>query len=372
VAGLYVHVPFRHARRSYGDSNDVVFDAAALEQYEAALCRELRSYVQPHTTDEPITTLYVGGGRPSLVPVSMARPFLAVLREGIDVSTLEETTVEVHPADAKPRLLRTLWRLGVDRLSLAVHSFSPAVLRTLDAPHSAEEARRVLDATRQAGFTTYSIDLLFGIPNQSLSTWTSTLQYAVERDVPHITIIEASPHADAPAALRADQLEHAMMLLDAEEYEQYELTHFARPGHRSAHQENYYAHGNYLGVGPSAESFWWLDRTGTNRARRWTNVGDFDRYANLLRRRHPPVAYRQTLPQRALADEYILLRLRTNDGLDLRRLNKEYGLNLRAQKAPLLDRLRDDNLIHNDPDRVRLTPQGRLLTDAITKRLLPS
>ena len=101
-------------------------------------------------------------------------------------------------------------------------------------------------------------------------------------------------------------------------------------------------------------------------------MGDFDRYVDLLCRRHPPVAYRQTLPHRALAHEYILLRLRTNDGLDLRRLNKEYGLNLRIQKAPLLARLRDDNLIHNDPDRVRLTPQGRLLTDAITKRLLPS
>jgi oxygen-independent coproporphyrinogen-3 oxidase len=373
VAGLYVHVPFRRARRSYDDSDYVVAAQPNVGRYVTALRRELRSYVQPHAAEEPITTLYVGGGRPSLLPLSTARSIVLTLQEVIDVSALEEVTVEVSPSDASPRLLGTLRQLGVDRLSLPVLSFSPAVLDAVGAPHSADDARRALDAARRAGFTTYSVDLLFGVPEQSLSTWTSTLQHAVDDNTPHITIMEAptGAHGQGETA-RADQLEYAMRVLETDGYEQYELTHFARPGHRSRHQDTYYAHGNYLGVGPSAESFWWPDRAGGGHARRWANVSDVGHYADLLDRRHPPAAYRQTLPRSTLAREYILLRLRTNGGLDLDHLNAQYNVDLRTEKAALLDRLRADGLIQDDPEHVRLTPRGRLLTDAITTKLLPA
>ena len=369
MAGLYVHVPFRRARRSYDDSDYVAPDDLDFGRYTTALCREMRYFVSSNTNEEAPTTLYVGGGRPSLLPLSTARSILAALREAIAPSALMETTVEVNPADATPRTLRALSQLGVDRLSLAILSFSPAVLQAVGAPHSADDARRALDAVRRAGFATWSIDLLFGVSDQSLSTWTKTLQRAVGQRVPHIAIIEAPPGSNEPG-IRADQLEQAMMLLGAEGYEQYELTHFALPGHRSLHQENYYAHGSYLGVGPSAESFWRSSEGDATRARRWRNVSAIDRYANLLRRRHPPITYRQTLNQHALAQEYVLLRLRTSEGLDLHRLRNEYDLDLRATSADLLDRLRNDELIHDDPNRIRLTARGRLLTDAITQRLL--
>ena len=371
MAGLDVHVPFRRARRSYDDSYYVVDDAPDFERYQAALSRELRYYVRPHAADEPITTLYAGGGRASLLPPHRAHSILRTLRETVNVSAVEEATAEVSPADASRHYVHNLRRLGFNRLSLEVLSFSSEDLRAANAPHSVTDARRALQHIREAGFDTVSIDLLFGLPSQSVEAWEATLREALERGLPHITITEAAAPDSASEEKRAEQMKRAMTLLKEEGYVQYELTHFAHSGHRSLHQKNHYAHGNYIGVGPSAESFWWPDR-GSGRARRWTNVSDIDRYAELLHQRFPPASYRKTLSKQELAQEYILLRLRTDAGLDLRQLATRYGFDLRAENGDLLHRLRDDHLIHDDSDRIRLTPRGRLLTDAITTKLLPA
>ncbi len=370
MAGLYVHVPFRRAARSTDESDYVVTDNPDVSQFETALCQELRYYAQDYADDEPMRTIYAGGGRPSLLPLSTVHAILTTLLDVFDASHFEEATAEINPADASLRYIHGLKRLGFDRLSLSVQSFFPDVLQALDAPHTAAEAIQTLKLAREANFETLSVDLLFGVPHQSLDTWEATLRQVVEMRVPHVTITEAPADEADTEKKRAKQLKRAITLLQSEGYKQHELTHFAKPGHRSAHQKNYYEHGNYLGIGPSAESFWWPSRS--DRARRWTNVSDIERYADLLRQRYPPVSYRKTLAKTALAEEYILLRLRTRTGLDLNRLQTQYGLDLRAQKEEVLDRLIDENLIHDEEDTVRLTLQGRLVTDAITERLLPS
>jgi oxygen-independent coproporphyrinogen-3 oxidase len=370
VAGLYIHVPFRRAARSTDESDYVVTDNPDVSRFETALCQELRYYAQDYADDEPMQTVYAGGGRPSLLPLSSAHAILTTLFDVFDASHFEEATAEVNPADASPRYIHGLKRLGFDRLSLSVQSFFPSVLQALDAPHTAAEAIQSLRRAREANFDTLTVDLLFGTPHQSLDTWEATLHLVTEMRVPHVTISEAPASEADTEKKRAKQLRRAITLLQSEGYRQHELTHFAQPGHRSAHQKNYYAHGNYLGIGPSAKSLWWPSRS--DRARRWTNVSDIERYADLLRQRYPPISYRQTLDKPALAEEYILLRLRTRTGLDLNRLQAQYGLDLRNRKEKILDRLTEENLIHDEKDTVRLTLKGRLVTDAITQRLLPS
>jgi oxygen-independent coproporphyrinogen-3 oxidase len=371
---LYVHAPYRRSRRSYDESYYVTPDAPDTSRFGSALCRELTYYAQRYATDEQVTTVYAGGGRPSLLPLSPVHAILTTLLDVFDASTFKEATAEVSPADASTRYLHGLRRMGFDRLSLAVLSFFPSVLRSFDAPHSPLEAIRGLQFARDAGFETLSVDLLFGGAFQSLDTWEATLRHAVEMDVPHVTITEmpTRPEAEDPEADPAEQMRLAMTFLQSEGYEQYELTHFAQPGHRSAHQENYYEHGNYLGIGPSAQSFWWPNRASPTRARRWSNVSDVDRYADLLRQRYPPATYRETLDQTALAQEYVLLRLRTDAGLDLNRLKTQYGVDLRSEKSAVLARLREEDLIHDNEQTVRLTLEGRLVADAVTRRLLPS
>jgi oxygen-independent coproporphyrinogen-3 oxidase len=373
VAGLYVHVPFRRSEPPPDDAYTIGADATDVSRYKAALRRELTYYTQAYAADEQPTTIYVGGGRPSVLPLSSLRALLPPLADTVDLSAIGEATMDVHPADATPRYLHGLKHLGFTRLSLPVYSFAPSTLQGLDTAHTVSEAKQAIGAARKAGFE-LSIDLRFVGSAQPLGTWASTLHRAVEMNVPHITIEESTIEESRPDDHdddRADKFELAMRLLRSEGYEQYELTHFARPGHRSSHQENYYDHGNYLGLGPSAQSFWWATRTASSRARRWANVHDLDRYAERLRQRYPPVDYRETLDGTALAEEYVLLALRTADGLDLNRLDRQYGVLLREQKEAVLCRLREEGLVHDDPDRVRLTLQGRLVADAITRTLLP-
>ena len=345
-----------------------------MSAFVTALRSELRVDARTYAAEEAITTIYAGGGRPSLLPLNQVHSILTTVIDVFDASSFEEGTAEVNPADVTPRYAHGLRRMGFDRLSIPVLSFFPTDLQAINAPHSAEAAVEALRIARRAGLENISIDLLFGWPEQSRSTWRASLKLAVELQIPHITLIEATESAAPVAAssIRADQMEFAMTFLQSEGYEQYKLTHFAKPGHRSAHQDAYYAHGNYLGLGPSAASFWWQNRDRVAVGRRWTNVSDLEEYAALIDDGASPVAYRETLSARALAREYVLLRLRTAAGIDLDHLAAQYGVDLLDEHEAVLASLRERGLLHRDDSTVRLTNQGRLLADAIAQRLLPS
>lgn len=374
MAGLYIHIPFRRDAHAYDDSFGVDPSTTDEAQFVAALRRELQMYGENYLSEEPLRTVYLGGGTPSLLSLQSIHDLLDALRTAVDVSALEEITMELTPSTVSADYLQGLRQMGVDRLSIEALSFSNEDLRALDAPHTAEAVATCLREARATGVTNLSVDLFFGWPEQSHTDWTAALKRAADLDLPHLTLLEAPSQAGPVASDKAlaHRLKHAMTMLRSEGYEQYELTHFARPGARSRHQENYYAHGNQLGLGPSAESFWWPRRPDRGHARRWSNVSDVDRYIALLRDRFPPIAFRQTLDRRALAQEYVMLRLRTEGGLDLDHLAQQYGVDLRAEQARLLDRLQDEHLIRAVDHRIRLTVRGRLVTDGITETLMPA
>lgn len=374
MAGLYVHVPVRRGTHTYDDSYAVPVDSVDPSRVVGALRRELQLYARQYAQDEPLRTLYIGGGRPSLLSLSQLQTILNTLQETLDLSAVEEVTLEANPADLDSAYARGLRQMGVDRVSLEALSFSAAALEAVEAPHTADDVDQALRVLTAVGPPAVSVTLLFGWPEQSHDDWTSTLATAVARDLPHLSVLEAAADAGpvASEAARAHRLQRAMSVLESEGYAQYELTHFARPDARSRHHTRYYAHDNHLALGPSSESFWWGRRDTHLRARRWANVHDLDRYMTLLREQYPPVAYRQTLDRTALAQEYVMLRLRTAAGLDLDRLEQRYGVDLRAEAGDLLARLRDEGLARADDHSVRLTARGRLVTDAITEKLMPS
>lgn len=421
LAGLYFHVPFREGPRTYDESYSVPFSGRTSEAYVEAVQRELRFYAAKYADDEPVNTLYAGGGRPSLLPLGDVRRVVQTVLEVFDASAFEEATAELNPADARLGYLNGLSALGFDRLSIEVLSFFPEDLDALAAPHTGQEAVRTVREARKVGINNLSVDLLFGWPGQPDLHWKANLQQVVRMKVPHVTLVEWTGPMELPAADAADKralqnatdtafapppeaasrpvvteptdaddrtpeegnrptrevdlarrLRFAMEFLGKEGYEQYDLTHFALPGHRSRHQENYTSHGNYLGVGPSAHTLWWLHRERQEPARRWSNVTDLDRYTDLLSQEYSPVAYRQTVDWRSLGAEYVMLQLRTAEGLDLRHLKAQYGMDLRAKKEDLLHRLVNHGLIEpfDSTHRVRLTLRGRLVADGVTERLL--
>lgn len=405
MAGLYFHIPFRRAPRPYDDAYYTVLrdDAsgdAALRRFVDAVDAELRLYARQHADDEPVRTIHAGGGRPSLLPLKHVRSLLGTVLDVFDASVFQESTAEINPADATRKYLSGLHSLGFDRLSIEVLSFFPGDLHTLQAPHSGADAIRAIRAAQGTGFNTFAIDLAFGWPSQSMEMWERNVRQAIDLDVPGITLIEWSPdnrreresgrtRGDASGEQRnadedrdvnrdhamqqAKQFRLAMDILEAHGYEAYELTHFAQPGHASKHLQNTYAHGSYIGVGPSAESFWWPDRSPDRSARRWTNVSDVDEYVRLLSNRYPPISYRQTSDWTTLVREYIFFRLRTGDGLNVRDLSDRYGYDLRGKRGAFLSKLVKNDLVTGlDNGTLQLTRAGRLVADGITERLLPS
>lgn len=362
---LYVHVPFRSAPRPYDDAAYEVISPEARRQYLSALETEAQAYAAPRLSNRAVDSIYVGGGRPSLLSLSDLRRLFAAL----PASAVAEFTLEVSPADATPAYLDGLVDLGVHRICVEGLSFSSAVLQSLNAPVRADAVKQTIVEAQAAGIDSIALDLLFGMDGLSDETWGRTLRQAVSCPLAHLSLAEAPPLA--PEAVVARQLEDALSLLNTAGYEHYSFTHFARPGHRSRHQVHYTQHGGFLGLGPAAASLWW-SQASPPRAERWSNVETVAAYARRLHQGRSPASNHASLTAHDLGREYALLRLQTRDGLDLTTLREAYGLDLRAAAGSFLDRLRTEGLAHDAPDRVQLTPRGRMLTDAITRRLLSS
>ncbi len=348
-----------------------------------ALRTEIEAYGREYGRREPVETVYFGGGTPSLLPLDEVALLVQSLSRHFDTTAVEEVTFEVNPENATRAYLAGLRDLGVTRLSLGVQSFFDADLAFMNRVHDAEQAERSVEAIQRAGFETFSVDLIFGVPEQPAERWMANLERAVALGVPHLstyglTVEERTPLAKmvargtvtpAPDEAMRERFLETMAFLRAHGYEHYEVSSFAQPGARSRHNQVYWRHGNTLGFGPSAHSFW---RQTPSLAGRWANVRNLARYSALLQQGQRPVEWQERLGADALADEYLLLRLRLlEDGLDLDVLDEVYGVDLLTERLDALAALEAAGLIH--PIRrstVRLTEAGALVCDAVTARLI--
>jgi oxygen-independent coproporphyrinogen-3 oxidase len=380
MAGLYLHIPFCSQRCVYCDFYFVTTQKTH-GAFVEAMCSEIEYYASQYAEREPIETIYFGGGTPSLLEAGELGRLLQTIHSHFDVSSLQETTLEINPENADIDYLSSLRSLGFDRLSIGIQSFFPSDLEFMNRSHDADDAEACVEHARSAGFDNFSADLIFGIPDQPEEYWYANVQKLIRLGVPHIstyslTIEEKTPLnkmvkrglvEPAPENEMEERYRFTMNFLREHGYEHYEISSFARPGARSKHNQTYWDHRNYLGFGPSAHSFWWRGLP----AYRWFNERNLRRYESLLRQFEVPVGGTETMSLDMLADEYILLRLRTSDGIDLSRLQNQYGVDLTYEKQEEIDRLISEGFIEApDTDRLRLTDDGKLLCDSITSKLL--
>lgn len=387
LAGLYVHVPFCSQRCVYCDfyftttSRDVGGYVRALGVEAEAVGREVRR----GGSKVALETVYVGGGTPSLLPLDALGQVLDLAHRHFDTSALEEVTVEANPeslagADGQA-FLRGMRALGVTRLSLGVQSFFDDDLRFLNRAHSAAQAEAGV-AAAAAAFDQFSVDLIFGLPGQPFEHWGANLEKALRLGAPHVsayslTVEERTPLfkmvqlgrvvPEGDEAL-SDRFLFTHRYLEERGLEHYEVSSYARPGFRSRHNEGYWTHRNVVGLGPSAHSFW---RETRSRAARWSNVAHLGRWQGLLESGTLPVEARESVGPDSLADEAVLLGLRRLvDGLDLDRLERDYGVDLLGDKAAELAALEAAGLVETTPRRVRLTPEGATVADAVALKLV--
>ena len=383
MAGLYIHVPFCSQRCVYCDfyftttSRDTGSFVRAL-QIEAQL-------VGTEYREEPLHTVYLGGGTPSLLPPEDLAATLQIAHDHFDTSALTDVTVEANPedlvGDAGAVWLQTAQDLGVTRLSLGVQSFFDEDLEFMNRAHDASQAE-VGVARVAERFQDFSVDLIFGIPDQPFEHWGANLEKAIRLGAPHIstyslTIEERTPLRklvdlgrvvpEGDETLR-DRYLFTHDYLEKRGLDHYEVSSFAKPGHRSRHNQGYWNHANVIGLGPSAHSFW---RETRSRAWRWFNVAHLGRWQGLLVSGERPLDGREAIGPDALADEAILLGLRRLiEGLQLDVLERDYGVDLLTDKRDELAALETAGLIEISPACVRLTPEGATVADAVALRLV--
>lgn len=348
-----------------------------------ALCREIALRGSVYGNAEPVGTIYFGGGTPSQLALPDLERIIEAANDAFDTKAVLETTFEINPEDATPDYLNGLRVLGIDRLSIGIQSFFDDDLIFMNRVHDAVSSKKVLGDVRAAGFTNFSIDLIFSLPGQPEEYWRANLDIARSFEVPHISTYNLTIEDGTPLQkqvdrgliqpvtdeISIDQFTFTMNYLKDHGYDHYEISSFARPGFRALHNHRYWSHHNYIGCGPSAHSFWWNGLP----AERWSNVKNIKRYEALLMQHVIPVEQKEHLSLDMLADEHIMLRLRTADGLNLNELEEQYGVDLLTDKIQELADLEESGFIqHIRNQNVRLTDLGKTVCDTVTAKLLPS
>ncbi len=373
--GVYIHVPFCSQRCIYCDFYFVT-KRGGRSSFVSALCREIELYGR-RFTGRRVDTVYVGGGTPSLLSVDAIGRMLDALGDFFDVSQVRETTLEMNPEDLSPDYLAGLRSLGINRASVGIQSYFSEDLRFMNRSHGPTEAEAAIPMLRQAGFDNFTADLIFGLPDQRSDYWQANLERLAEYDTPHVstyglTIEPATPlhkmvrrglTVPAKDEVHAQCYERATATLCDAGYEHYEISSFALPGRRALHNQRYWQHLDYLGFGPSAHSFLRVP------ARRWSNVRSLRRYVSMLEKDALPVDLEEVLASTDLANERVMLGLRTAEGIDLDDLTSDYGYDLAREKKDELAAMEKLGLITLH-DRLRLTDRGKLVCDAVARRLI--
>ena len=378
MSAIYIHIPFCRQACSYCDFYFVT-RKQLLPDFVTRICRNIRSYADSIYAAEPVETLYVGGGTPSQLQEKHIEAILNALSDTFTLR-LKEFTFEINPDDVSSNYLATLKQLGVTRPSMGIQSFNPKLLAFMHRAHSSNEAEEALDMLKKAEFPTYSVDLIYGNPSQSLDELEEDISKFLQCDPPHISAysLTIEPNTrlgrqkkmgrlqplDEDAASR--HYDYVVERLNRAGIHQYEISNFAKEGHRANHNCRYWHHKNYLGFGPASHSFWW-DRS-TTTAKRWNIKPDIRNY--LADASHIPLENTEYLEPHQLAEERIMLGLRTTGGLSISTLKKQYKYTFNAGQWKYIKNLCAKGFMQLEDGKLRLTHKGLRIADTITVDIL--
>lgn len=372
MAGIYIHIPLCRSRCVYCDFYSSTFDGNRSELVEA-ICAELterRNYLRGAT----VKTLYFGGGTPSLLrPDELSEIFSAV--EANYPCAFEEVTLEANPDDLSDDFLTSLKRFPINRLSIGIQSFHDDDLTLLNRRHTAEEAKAAVRRCQSHGFTNISIDLIYGLPNQTLSAWEDNLRQAIELDVPHISayhltyeegtkiyrMLQKGEVREVDEELSVEMFHLLRSMLQEAGIQQYEISNFARPGYHARHNSSYWDGTPYLGAGPSAHSFDGKDR-------RW-NISNTRRYIEAIRSGEPYYEL-EVLDETSSYNDYVITSLRTIAGMDLDVLAERFGEPYYSYCLRQVRPFVGDGVAVVEENHVRLTEKGLFLSDAVMEELM--
>ena len=370
--GLYIHIPFCRRKCLYCDfCSFPAPKAETVERYTAELCREIEER-SAECKDHTVDTVYFGGGTPSLLPIALFSDIFRVLNKNYNISEDAEITVECNPlthiSDGE-KYFGDMRRFGVNRLSIGTQSAVDTELRLIGRGHTFADAKKTFADARRAGFSNISLDLMFALPTQSCESLEYSLTALLSLSPEHISIYSLQLEEATPLfRMRnkytfpndddaADMYEKIIAVTAENGYTHYEISNFAKDGYRSRHNTKYWHLDEYAGFGISAHS----DFGG----KRYENTSSLNDYLSGKR-----TVSESTPKRKERAEEYIMLGLRTKEGISAKELQTRYGMNFYNTYGRKAEKFKMENLIAFSDDRIFLTEKGFEVSNSILSDIL--
>lgn len=380
MASLYLHIPFCEHKCVYCDFYSIE-NMSSMENFLSALEIEIVRRAEMYSKQESIETIFFGGGTPSLLSARQFDRIFSLIHKHYRVNSDAEITCESNPGTVELNKLSEFHSAGFNRISFGIQSFHDDDLKFLTRIHSAAEAERAVESAYRTGFDNVSCDLIFALPHQTPARWKENLRRAialqpkhisayaliVEDQTPLATMVKNKLVAPLPDEEDAELYEITIDTLRSNGYEQYEVSNFAQPGYFSRHNFNYWNHTNYIGLGPSAHSFW---KDSPSTGKRWWNVRSIQSYCEMMERNEFPVVGSEEIDPGKFFNEEIFLGLRST-GIDMNKLRQLFGENVLSNQHDLLKSYEKEGLLTVGREKIFLTPKGYAVCDEIAGALIP-
>ena len=370
IPGLYIHIPFCLSKCHYCDFYSST-SLSALPRFLDALFKEMEMYRNGFNSFD---TVYIGGGTPSLLSPQQLENILVRIWGNFDLISDSEITVETNPADLNRSYLESIREIGINRINIGVQSFDQKVLNFLGRRHSLMQALSAVETSRKAGFHNMGLDLIYGVPGQSIDSWLDTLKQAVAFSPEHLSCYQLTLEPKTPLGKRyqagefsipGEELQYEFFMktsqfLEGAGYIHYEVSNFARGTElASRHNQKYWDHSPYLGLGPAAHSF--------QDNQRWWNHRCLDQYLAAINAGNLPIEETETLTMEQLRLEALYLGLRTKKGVCLQDFENRYHFDLFTEKKNILARLEEEGFISVHEGHLYPTQTGLAVADSLSQ-----
>lgn len=373
-SALYIHIPFCDHKCIYCDFYSII-TTDNVSAFLASLRKEIEYFSKLYSKDRIFTSIFFGGGTPSLMETDYLQNIITHLKNNFSVDTNAEVTMETNPGTVDKEKLKRFKDAGVNRISIGIQSFDKNELKFLTRIHDRQTAIQTVYNAAEVGFENISIDLIFNLPHQTKEKWIDNLKTAIKLPIKHIStyslILERGTILnklilDKKVIMQdddydADLYEITIEFLLSNGFYQYEVSNFTKPGFECLHNNAYWRYRDYLSFGTSSHSF--VD------GKRWWNYSSLKKYINEVELNEHAIMNSEILTNDQIHDEYIMLALRSS-GLDLNDYKKKFNVDWIDKNNSYLELLKNENLLTTNDDWIKLTRKGYAVCDEILKNIL--
>ena len=373
-SALYIHIPFCDHKCIYCDFYSII-TTDNINPFLISLKKEIDFYSEVYSQDRYFTSIYFGGGTPSLMEAEYIEEIINHLDKKFSIAGNAEITLETNPGTVNNEKLKSFLRTGINRISIGIQSFNDDELKFLTRIHNSETAVKIILNVHDAGFENISSDLIFNLPAQTKEKWLHSLKAITQLPVKHVSayslILERGTILNKMVLngkikmqdedYDAELYELTIDFMESAAFYQYEVSNFAKPGFECIHNKAYWEYRDYLSFGPSAHSF--ID------GKRWWNFSSLKRYLSEIEDNNYAVAGSEIISNKQIFDEYVMLALRST-GLNLIDLKNRFGDKWIKNKHNFLSQLQKNNLTSLKKNKIQLTKKGYALCDEILSNIL--